>query len=299
MTFLLFGADGQVGFELQRSLSAQGEVIATSRSGRLPGGLEAEPIDLAQPGRAAALVRRLRPRWVVNAAAYTAVDRAEDEEALAMRVNAEAVGEIARACAEIGAGLLHYSTDYVFAGDDPRPRREDDPVAPINAYGRSKLAGETAIVAGGCRYVILRTSWIYAGRGHNFLRTLLRLAGERAELRVVADQIGAPTPARWLAEVSALILRAPPAASGIWHASADGQCSWCDFAEAIVHDAHAAGLLPRVPRVVPIGSRDYPTRALRPAFSRLECTRLYADFAIAPLPWRQGLRQVLGELVGP
>lgn len=297
MSLLLFGADGQVGFELHRSLSAQAEVIATSRSGRLPGAAEAIALDLAQLGQAAELVRRLRPRWVVNAAAYTAVDRAEDEPDLAMRVNAEAVGEIARACADSGCGLLHYSTDYVFAGDEARPRREDDPVAPLGVYGRSKLAGEQAIAASGCRHIILRTAWVYAARGHNFLRTMLRLAGEREELRVVADQIGAPTPARWLADVSALVLRAPGLSSGIWHASADGQCSWRDFAEAIVQDAHAAGLLPRVPRVLGIGSGEYPTKARRPAFSRLDCTRLYADFAIAPLPWRQGLRQVLGQRV--
>ncbi|MDX2299185.1 MAG: dTDP-4-dehydrorhamnose reductase [Xanthomonadaceae bacterium] len=298
MSILLFGADGQVGFELHRSLSAQTKVIATSRSGRLPGSVEGIAIDFAQPGQAADLVRRLRPRWVVNAAAYTAVDQAEDEPALAMRVNAEAVGEIAAACADTDANLFHYSTDYVFAGDDRRPRREDDAVGPLGVYGRSKLAGEEAIRASGCRHIVLRTAWVYAARGRNFLRTMLRLAGEREELRVVDDQIGAPTPARWLADVSALILRAPGDACGTWHASAEGQCSWRDFAEAIMVDAQAAGVLARAPRVVGIASSEYPAKALRPTWSCLDCSRLYADFSVAPLCWRQGLRQVLGHLVG-
>jgi dTDP-4-dehydrorhamnose reductase len=296
MSILLFGAEGQVGFELLRSLSAQAEVIATSRSGRLPGGDVGVVADFAVPGQAAALVRTWRPRTVVNAAAYTAVDKAEDEPTLAQRINAEAVAEIAAACAGIGSTLLHYSTDYVFPGDDPRPRREDDPVAPLGVYGRSKLDGEAAIRASGCRHIILRTAWVYAARGKNFLRTMLRLAGEREAVQVVEDQIGSPTPARWLADVSALILRAPGEACGTWHASAEGQCSWHDFAEAIMVDAQAAGVLERVPRVLGIATSEYPTKARRPAWSRLDCSRLYADFAIAPLPWRQGLRQVLGQL---
>ena len=296
MSILLFGADGQVGFELHRSLSALDTVHACTRSGRSAGGQPVTRADLAEPDRAATLIRELKPREVVNAAAYTAVDQAEDEPALAYRINAEAVAEIAAACAQTGSTLLHYSTDYVFSGDNTRPWREDDPVAPLNAYGRSKLAGEEAIRASGCHHLIFRTAWVYAARGKNFLRTMLRLAAEREELRVVRDQIGAPTPARWLADVSALALHARPEASGTWHVAADGECSWCEFAQAICTDAVTAGLLARAPNVTGIASDEYPTRAQRPAYSRLDTQRLSDDFALRPPAWRDGLQQVIGEI---
>lgn len=296
MSILLFGADGQVGFELHRSLSALDEVHACTRSGCLPGGPSATRADLAEADQAAALIRSLRPRAVVNAAAYTAVDKAEDEPQLAQRINADAVAEIAAACAQTGSTLLHYSTDYVFGGSNMRPWREDDPVAPLSAYGRSKLAGEQAIRASGCQHLILRTAWVYAARGNNFLRTMLRLAAEREELRIVNDQVGSPTSARWLAEVSALVLHAQPQGSGTWHAVADGECSWCEFAEAIFADALAAGILARVPRVTGIASTEYPTKARRPAYSRMDNQRLRDDFAIQAPAWRHGLQQVIGEI---
>ncbi len=296
MSILLFGADGQVGFELHRSLSALDEVHACTRSGRLPGGQSATRADLAEPDQAAALIRTLRPRAVVNAAAYTAVDKAEDEPALVCRINAEAVAEIAAACAQTGSTLLHYSTDYVFSGSNTRPWREDDPVAPLSAYGRSKLAGEQAIRDSGCAHLILRTAWVYAARGNNFLRTMLRLAAERDELRIVNDQTGSPTSARWLAEVSALALHTRPEGRGTWHAVADGECNWCGFAEAIFADAVAAGLLVRAPRTTGIASAEYPTKARRPAYSRMDNQRLCNDFGIRVPAWRDGLRQVIGEI---
>jgi len=296
MSILLFGADGQVGFELHRTLAALGAVHACTRSGRLPDAQPATRADLAEPDQAAALIRTLRPRAVVNAAAYTAVDKAEDEPALACRINAEAVAEIAAACAQTGSTLLHYSTDYVFNGDNTQPWREDDATGPLGVYGKTKLAGEDAIRASGCQYLILRTAWVYAARGHNFLRTMLRLAAEREELRVVNDQIGSPTSARWLAEVSARVLQARPQGSGTWHAVAAGACSWCEFAEAIVADAVVAGLIARAPKVTGIASREYPTKARRPAYSRLDTARLGQDFHLVPPPWRDSLWQVIGEL---
>ncbi|MFM8873743.1 MAG: dTDP-4-dehydrorhamnose reductase, partial [Phycisphaerales bacterium] len=193
MRILVLGRNGQVGGELQRSLAPLGDVTALDRSAA----------DLSRPESLADVVRDARPDVIVNAAAYTAVDRAETERALAFRVNAEAVGVLARCAAERGAVFVHYSTDYVFDGSGSRPWREDDPTGPLGAYGASKLAGEQAIAQGGCRHLILRTSWVYAARGHNFVRTMLRLAAERDELRVVHDQFGAPTSAALLADVTA------------------------------------------------------------------------------------------------
>lgn len=296
MSILLFGADGQVGFELHRSLSALGPVQACTRSGQLSRGLPGTRADFVEPGQAAALVRSVRPQVVVNAVAYTAVDKAEDERDLAQRINAEAVAEIAAACAEIGSALVHYSTDYVFSGRGNRPWREDDPVAPLSAYGRSKLAGEQAIRTSGCQHLIFRTAWVYGARGQNFLRTMLRLAGERDELRVVDDQIGSPTSARWLADITAHALQVRPDACGTWHAVSDGACSWNAFAEAIFADALALGLIAQAPRVVGIPTAEYPTRATRPAYSRLDNARLRADFGSNAPDWRDALRLVLGEL---
>lgn len=296
MSIVLFGADGQLGYELQRSLLALDAVHACTRSGRLPGGFAGERVDFAEPGQAAAVIRRRRPRAVVNAVAYTAVDKAEDEPQLAQRINAEGVAEIAAACADSGSTLVHYSTDYVFSGVNSRPWREDDATGPLSVYGKTKLAGEVAIRASGCRHLIFRTAWVYAARGHNFLRTMLRLAGEREELRIVNDQIGSPTSARWLAEVSTLALHAQPEASGTWHAVAAGQCSWAEFAEAIFAEALAAGLIVRAPTVTGIASSEYPTRAARPAYSVLDTARLCADFSLTAPDWRQGVRQVIGAL---
>lgn len=295
---LLVGADGQLGFELYRTLAPLGEVLPATQSGRLSGGGRAIALDLAQPGKAAAVVGDLRPGVVINAAAYTAVDRAEDEPGLARRINAEAVAELGEACARLGARLVHYSTDYVFTGDRERPYREDDPPAPLGVYGQTKLEGERAVAASGARHLVFRTAWVYAARGHNFLRTMLRLASEREELRVVADQVGSPTPARWLAALTALALGRPEFPEGLWHAVAAGSTSWHGFAEAIVEDARAAGLLAHAPRVVSIATADFPTRARRPAHSVLDCSALARATGLALPDWRQGVREVVAELAG-
>ena len=292
MRLLLLGGNGQVGRELRRSLPPLGEVVVATRDG-----VDAdEAADFDAPDALAPLVARLAPDVVVNAAAYTAVDRAETDADAALRANAEAPAALARVCARRDALLLHYSTDYVFDGSGTRPYREDDATAPLGVYGASKLAGEEAIRASGARHAILRTAWVYAGHGRNFLLTMLRLASERDELRVVADQIGAPTSAAWIADASARIVAHGVPASGTWHLVAAGGTSWHGFAEAIMDEALAAGLLQRVPRVLPIATAEYPTPARRPAYSVLDTERLRRDFGIAPPDWRDGLRAVLSEL---
>lgn len=297
MRILLLGANGQVGRECRRALPAQGfELVCASRDGRLHDGARGEVADLAQPGMAAALIQRLRPQAVVNAAAYTAVDQAEDQRELAMRVNGEAVAEIAAACHALDIPLLHYSTDYVFDGDAREPYAPDATTAPLGVYGSSKLAGEEAIRASGCRHAILRSAWVYAAHGRNFLLTMLRLAAERDELRVVADQFGTPTPAALIADVSAQMLSQGLAHSGTWHLVPDGHVSWHGFAEALLQGAHARGLIARLPRVVPITSVEFPTTAKRPAWSVLDNRTLVQDFGLRLPHWREGLARVLDEL---
>ncbi|HEV2607308.1 MAG TPA: dTDP-4-dehydrorhamnose reductase, partial [Xanthomonadaceae bacterium] len=222
MTILLLGADGQVGYELHRAFAPLGSIAAYTYKGTLPGGAHCGRIDFAEVGSIAKLIAEKRPKLVLNAVAHTKVDRAEDEPALAQRINADAVAELAQACAIHDVKLVHYSTDYVFGGEGRRPWKEDDATAPLGVYGRTKLAGEEAIRASGCRHMILRTAWVYAARGQNFLRTALRLAGERDELKVVHDQIGSPIPARWLAVATALAHARNADANGTWHVVADG-----------------------------------------------------------------------------
>lgn len=297
MRTLLLGANGQVGFALHRSLVAHGEVVPTTRSGKLPGSNAAcESADLDRPDSLAGLVARISPDIVINAAAYTAVDKAESEPEAAHRANAESVGALARACASQGIPLVHYSTDYVFPGDASRPWREDDPTAPLGVYGASKLAGEEAIRDSGCRHLIFRTAWVYGARGHNFLRSMLRLGAERDELRVVADQIGSPTPAAWIAQATALALARLGERNGTWNLVAGGQTSWHGFAEAIFQAAVQSGLLERAPSTLPIASSEYPTPARRPAYSKLDPGRLERDFAIRLPDWRAGVLEVIGEL---
>jgi len=298
MRILLFGGNGQVGTELRRSLAPLGEVIATNRSGLLPDGELCERADFDAPETLAVLIERIAPDIVVNAAAYTAVDRAEDEVDAAFRANADAPRLIAEACQQRDTLLVHYSTDYVFDGHGTRPYREDDPVAPLGVYGASKFAGEQAIRTSGARHLIFRTAWVYAAHGSNFLRTMLRLAGERDELRVVADQVGSPTPAGLIADVTAQVLRQSPTQSGLWHLTAAGECSWHSFAEAIVKDARALGVLARRPSVVPITTADYPTRAARPAYSVLDCSRLEEGFGIRLPRWQDALGDVLAGAAG-
>ena len=298
MKILLLGGNGQVGGELRRSLAPLGDVVATTRSGTLEDGARCERADFDAPGSLPGLIERIAPDIVVNAAAHTAVDRAESEPDVAFRANAEAPKAIAEACARGGIRLVHYSTDYVFDGRGTRPYREDDPTTPASVYGASKLAGEEAIRASGASHLILRTAWVYAAHGRNFLRTMLRLAGERDELRVVADQSGTPTSAALIAGVTAQMLVQQFVRSGTWHLTATGATSWHGFAEAIVQGAHARGLIARMPRVSPIATADYPTPATRPAYSVLDCSALQRDFGIELPAWQDGLARTLDELAG-
>ena len=295
MTVLVFGGNGQLGQELLRSLAPLGEVVATTRSGQLADGGPCEVADFNAPDALAALLGRIQPTVVVNAAAYTAVDRAEGERDAAWRANAEAPGVIARWCAAAGVPLVHYSTDYVFDGQGSSPYREDDATAPLGAYGESKLAGEDAVRAAGGRHLIFRTAWVYASHSANFLRTMLRIGAERDVLRVVADQVGTPTPASLIADVTAQVLQHPDALSGTWHLTANGETSWHGFAEAIFAEAVAAGRLARAPKVEAITTAEYPTPAKRPAYSHLDVTKLQSDFGIVLPSWQEGLRSVLNE----
>ena len=296
---LVVGGNGQVGRELRRSLRPLGELLVATRDGRLEDRAQCLAADLSDPTAMAALVRDVAPAAVLNAAAYTAVDKAEGDRDTAFAINAKAPDALARACAVAGIPFVHYSTDYVFDGQGSRPYREDDPIAPLGAYGQSKLAGEQAVQASGAQALVFRTAWVYAAHGHNFLRTMLRLGAERGELRVVADQAGTPTPAALIADVTATALaRALADASlrGTWHLVAGGRTTWHGFAEAIFAEAVAAGLLPRAPRVLPIATADYPTPARRPAWSCLDTSRLQRDFEVALPDWRDALRDVITAL---
>ena len=297
MKILLLGADGQVGFELHRAFAPLGEITACTYSGQLPGGTACTKIDFEKTGHLTSLIQTSKPDLVLNAVAHTQVDRAEDEPALSQRVNADAVAELAQACKAHNSKLIHYSTDYVFSGTLLRPIREDDPTAPASVYGKTKLAGEIAIRESGCSHFIFRTAWLYAARGQNFLRTALKLAKERDELRIVNDQIGSPTPARWLAAATALAVSKKFDANGTWHVAADGECSWHQFAQTIYQEALSAGVLEKAPRLVGIPSNEYPTKAKRPMYSRLNCSQFATDFGMRLPDWRLGLNQVLAEMV--
>ena len=296
MRIALFGAGGQVGWELQRALAPLGELLAPSR--RHP----QWPTDLADPASLRRTLHDLRPQVIVNAAAYTAVDRAESEPHLAHAVNAEAPGVMAAEAAESGALLVHFSSDYVFDGRGTIPLREDDATAPLSVYGRSKLDGERAVRASGCRHVVLRTSWVCSARGGNFIRTILRLAAERDALRVVDDQVGAPTGAELLADVTAHVLRGvqeQPGLCGTYHVAASGETSWHGYACRIVEAAAARGWPLRVGRelIEPVSSRDYASKAVRPLNSRLDTTRLRHSFGLRLPPWEQGVDRILAELL--
>lgn len=292
---LLLGANGQLGRELQRALAPLGTIVATTRSGVLPDGSACEVADFDQPGSLTALLDRLRPSVVVNAAAYTAVDRAEEDRDAAFRANAEAPGVLAQWCAQAGVPLVHYSTDYVFDGQGTRPYREDDATAPLGVYGASKLAGEDAIRAAGGRHLIFRTAWVYASHSANFLRTMLRVGADRDVLRVVADQVGTPTPAALIADVTVQALQHGGGLSGTWHLTATGETSWHGFAEAIFTEAVAAGVLARAPTVEAITTAEYPTPARRPAYSHLDVAKLEKDFGVTLPRWQDGLKQVIAN----
>jgi dTDP-4-dehydrorhamnose reductase len=291
MKILLLGANGQVGHELARSLKPLGNIVATTRSGVL-NGEACEIADFDRPDSLPSLVDRVSPDIVVNAAAYTAVDRAESEPEAAFRANAEAPGKLAKACVENDILLVHYSTDYVFDGQGTRPYREDDPTSPLGVYGASKLAGEQAIEASGCRRLIFRTAWVYGNHGANFMRTMLRLGAEREELRIVADQVGTPTPAALIADVTARIIASSSRAYGTFHLTAEGQASWHTFANEIFRSAQRHRLLAKVPSVLPITTAEYPTPARRPAYSCLDTSALRTTFGISLPDWELGLEQV-------
>jgi len=294
---MVTGANGQVGSELDRSLAPLGSVVALDR----------RQCDLSRPERLPKLVRSLKPDVIINAAAYTAVDEAERQEALATMVNGTAVGVMAQEACRIGALLVHYSTDYVFDGLKLAPYTEEDPPHPVNAYGRSKLAGEIAVGHAGGAYLILRTSWVYSARGRNFLRTMLALMREHDELKIVADQIGAPTSAAQIAQATAAVIAAGVReradgrfASGLFHLTASGATSWHGFAAAILVGATRHGLLApaRACRLVPVASEEYPRPAARPKNSRLACDRLRERFGIMLPSWKEGLSLCLEEMRG-
>ncbi len=291
---LLTGATGQVGWELARTLMPLGEVLAPERG----------QCDLARPESLGAVVDAVRPNVIVNAAAYTLVDKAEQEPDLAMTINAAAPAELAVAARRHGALLVHYSTDYVFDGTKSGPYLEEDPPRPASSYGRSKLAGEEAVRASGADHLILRTSWVFAARGKNFLKTILRLAGEREELRVVADQFGAPTWARLVAEVTALALQQDLTRrknnrfeSGTFHLTAAGETSWHGFASAIVEAARARGAMLKCRAIAPITTAGYPLPAARPANSRLSCARLAARYGLEMPRWERCMHLCLAKLL--
>jgi dTDP-4-dehydrorhamnose reductase len=292
MRILLTGVTGQVGAALRVPLEPEGSVIAADRG----------TLDLTRPEQLASALDRMSPDLIVNPAAYTAVDRAEDESELAFLVNAEAPGVIARWAASRRVPLVHFSTDYVFDGSGERPWREDDPTGPLSVYGASKLAGEQAVRAAGGPHLIIRTSWVYAATGSNFLRTIARLARERTELRIVADQHGAPTSARLIAAAVVEILKSGrlaerfAAAGGLANVSASGETTWHGFATAIVEGLRVRGLPLQAQSVQPILTRDYPTKAKRPANSRLDLTRLRTTFGIVTPAWDEALATELDQL---
>ena len=297
MKILLLGCKGQVGWELQRALAPLGEVVACDFDSPAP-----YRADFSRPESLLELVDRVQPQLIANAAAHTAVDRAESESELARAINAAAPGVLARAAAARGAWLLHYGTDYVFDGSGSTPRDEEAATGPSSVYGRSKLEGEEAIRASGCRHLILRTSWVYAARGGNFARTMLKLAAERDELRVIDDQIGAPTGADLLADVSAHALRAAiatPALAGTYHCVAAGETSWHGYARFVIEWARAHGhpvrVAPEAVHAVP--SSAYPTAARRPLNSRLSTARLRRAFGLSLPPWQNGVERMLREVL--
>ena len=291
---LLFGADGQVGWELQRSLSVLGAVVPLGRA----------QVDLADTAAVRAAIHAARPAAIVNAAAYTAVDKAETEHELAFAINAAAPAAMAEAAKTSGIPLIHYSTDYVYDGRKQGRYIESDAGNPQSVYGRSKLAGDAAILASGAQAVILRTSWVYAARGTNFLRTMLRLAGERDSLTVVADQTGAPTSAELLADVTAQVLaqlyaRADCAPSAVYHCAAAGETSWHAYAVYVVAQAAklGAGLKLAPDKIEAITTAQYPRPAQRPQNSRLDCDLLERTFSLQLPPWQVHVTRTLKELL--
>ena len=294
MNILLFGKGGQVGWELQRSLSVLGQVTALDFDSTEHCG------DFSNPAGLADTVRALRPDIIVNAAAHTAVDKAESEPDLARTLNATAPGVLAEEAARLGAWLVHYSTDYVFDGSGERPWVEDDAPAPLSVYGATKLEGEQLIRQAGCQHLILRTSWVYAARGGNFAKTMLRLAQERERLTVIDDQWGAPTSAELLADVTAHALRQllkRPEDGGLYHCVAAGETTWHSYAKYVLEHARQAqaAIKIKATEVAPVPTSAFPTPARRPHNSRLNTTRLQTTFGLTLPHWQQGVARMLTE----
>ncbi len=299
MKILLFGKGGQVGWELQRSLAPLGELVALEFDSTDYCGDFTDLAGLAES------VRRVKPDVIVNAAAHTAVDKAESEPDLVRTINALAPGVLADEAEKLGAWLIHYSTDYVFDGSGTTPRKETDPTGPLGVYGLTKLEGEQA-VARCTRHLIFRTSWVFAARGANFAKTMLRLAKERDQLKVIADQIGAPTGAELLADVTAHAIRTVKTMpdgqklAGLYHLAAAGETSWHGYAQFVIERAQALGetLKAGPNNVLPITTADYPTPAQRPANSRLDTTKLRTTFGLHLPDWKDGVRRMLVEMLG-
>jgi dTDP-4-dehydrorhamnose reductase len=297
MKILLFGKNGQVGWELQRALAPLGEVIALDADST---GLSA---DFSKPESLIATVREVAPHWIVNAAAHTAVDKAESESDLARAINATAPGMLAREAAAMGAWLMHYSTDYVFDGSGSTARAEDAPTGPLGVYGTTKLEGEELIRTSGCQHLIFRTSWVYAARGGNFARTMLKLAQERDALKVIDDQIGAPTGADLLADLTAHAMRGvalQPQHGGTYHAVASGHTSWHGYATHVVESARSRGVPIRVASeaIAAVPTSAFPTPARRPANSRLDTQKLRNTFGLHLPDWQSGVDRMLAEVLG-
>lgn len=284
MKILILGGKGQVGFELQRSLMLHGEILAPARN----------QCDLSEKQAVLSLLQRSQPDLIVNAAAYTAVDQAETELAQTQVLNAELPAQLAQWCAAQGKPLIHYSSDYVYPGNGSQPWQEVSIPDPVNAYGCSKLAGDQGIVDSGCQYLIFRTSWVYSARGHNFMKTILKLGRDRETLKIVNDQVGAPTPARLIANVTALALERQ-LYSGIYHLAARGETSWHCFAQAIVEQAQNSGMDLKVKGIVGIPSSDFPTPAPRPLNSRLSLRKLEQTLNIQLPDWQASLELTLQE----
>jgi dTDP-4-dehydrorhamnose reductase len=294
MKLLLLGKTGQVGWELQRSLAPLGELVALASASTDFAG------DLRHPEQVAQTVLTLRPDVIVNAAAHTAVDKAESEPELARMVNATAPGAIAQAAQQVGALMVHYSTDYVFDGSGERPWQEDDATGPLSVYGRTKLEGEQLIAANCPKHLIFRTSWVYAARGGNFAKTMLRLAKERERLTVIDDQFGAPTGAELLADVTAHAIRETlrdPAKAGLYHLASAGETTWNGYARFVLEQAEAAGIAlkagPAAVDAVPTSA--FPTPAMRPRNSRLSTIKLRSAFGLSLPPWQNGVARMLHE----
>lgn len=297
MKILLFGKSGQVGWELQRSLAPLGELITLDRHSQTHCG------DLTNLAGIGKTVQDFQPDVIVNAAAYTAVDKAESETELAQLINAQAPAKLAQAAKDCGAWLVHYSTDYVFDGSGDQPWCESDLVQPLSVYGKTKLDGELAIQESTCLHLIFRTSWVYAARGNNFAKTMLRLAQEREQLSVINDQIGAPTGAELLADVTAHAVQMAikqPDVSGLYHLVADGQISWFDYATYVLDFARQSGIPLKLPEnaLQAISTAQYPTPAKRPLNSRLNNNKLKACFNLNLPSWQIGLERMLMEIHG-